>query len=71
MLTWARGSICVFPQDKQDPIWVPERLVRKVQQQPEDAGDDLSASPHEDAAGNIGKEMGNTFCVPQANASSP
>lgn len=32
VLAWARGSVCVFPQDHSDPIWVPERLVRKVQQ---------------------------------------
>ncbi|KAL6081748.1 hypothetical protein STEG23_016830 [Scotinomys teguina] len=28
VLVWARGSVCVFPQDRQDPIWVPERLVQ-------------------------------------------
>lgn len=30
VLTWARGSVCVFPQDVEDPIWVPERLTRTV-----------------------------------------
>ena len=24
-----RGAVCVFPQDKEHPIWVPERLTRK------------------------------------------
>lgn len=28
VLRWARGSVCVFPQDRQTPIWVPERLTR-------------------------------------------
>lgn len=30
VLTWARGSVCVYPQNQQDPVWVPERLVRRV-----------------------------------------
>ena len=29
MLPWARGSVCVFPQNKQDPVWVTERLTRR------------------------------------------
>ena len=35
VLAWAQGAVCVFPQDHLDPIWVPERLVRKVQVQTE------------------------------------
>lgn len=31
VLVWARGSVCVFPQDQQQPIWVPEQLTRLVQ----------------------------------------
>ena len=31
VLTWARGSVCVFPQDQQDLVWVPEHLTRRVQ----------------------------------------
>jgi hypothetical protein len=30
-LVWARGSVCVFPQDHQQPLWVPERLTRAAQ----------------------------------------
>lgn len=30
VLTWARGSVCVFPQDRTEPLWVPERLTRRV-----------------------------------------
>jgi hypothetical protein len=24
VLVWARGSVCVFPQDRHQPLWVPE-----------------------------------------------
>ncbi|KAL6083900.1 hypothetical protein STEG23_020799 [Scotinomys teguina] len=30
VLVWARGAVCVFPQDGEIPIWVPERCVRTV-----------------------------------------
>jgi len=30
VLIWSRGSVCVFPQDRNNPIWVPERLTRRV-----------------------------------------
>ena len=39
VLIWGRGAVCVFPQDAELPIWVPERLVRTVNsptQSPED-----------------------------------
>ena len=29
VLAWVRGSVCVFPQDRQELLWVPERLTRK------------------------------------------
>lgn len=32
----SRGAVCVFPQDQKDPIWVPERLTRKVHRQEEE-----------------------------------
>ena len=39
VLIWSRGSVCVFPQDKEVPIWVPERLVRKASEnEDEDRG---------------------------------
>ena len=28
MLAWSRGDVCVFPQDQENPVWVPERLMR-------------------------------------------
>lgn len=30
VISRSRGAVCIFPQDKEDPIWVPERLTRKV-----------------------------------------
>lgn len=30
VLTWGRGSVCVFPQDEESPRWVPERLTRQI-----------------------------------------
>lgn len=27
---WARGSVCIFPQDGENPIWIPERYVRHI-----------------------------------------
>ncbi|KAG3272490.1 hypothetical protein H1C71_030689, partial [Ictidomys tridecemlineatus] len=30
VLTWAQGSVCVFPQDRTEPLWIPERLTRRV-----------------------------------------
>ena len=35
MLAWVRGSVCVFPQDQQDPVWIPERLTRRCNKQDE------------------------------------
>ena len=53
VLIWGRGAVCMFPQDADHSIWVPERLVQTVDssiQRPEDgtklggpAGADLSA----------------------------
>ena len=30
ILIRSRGAVCVFPQDGENPIWVPERLTRRV-----------------------------------------
>ena len=50
MLVWARGSVCVFPQDHCQLLWVPQRLTRVVQDGqrcPDEAapgGDDAACS---------------------------
>ena len=30
VLIWGQGYVCVFPQDQQQPIWVPEHLVKTI-----------------------------------------
>ncbi|WP_254797612.1 hypothetical protein [Geopseudomonas aromaticivorans] len=35
VLAWARVSVCVFPQDQHDPLWIPERLSRRCNKQDE------------------------------------
>ncbi|XP_028617453.1 igE-binding protein-like [Grammomys surdaster] len=67
VLTWARGSVCVFPQDQQDPVWVPERLVRKIRHGdlPEDP------EPSDGANGDVGDggtKMGDSVGVSKTNA---
>ena len=31
VLVWARGSVCVFPQDHRQQLWVQELLTRAIQ----------------------------------------
>lgn len=33
MITAGRGYACVFPQDAESPIWIPDRLIRPVNRQ--------------------------------------
>ena len=37
ILIRSRGAVCVFPQDEQNPLWIPERLTRTVLEQEKDA----------------------------------
>ena len=30
ILIRSRGAICVFPQEEDNPLWVPERLTRRI-----------------------------------------
>ena len=78
VLAWARGAVCVFPQDHLDPIWVPERLVRKVQVQTEAEKDvtDMSGDPvpvpHPlNGESDGGAAVGDSVSLSQADASSP
>ena len=32
----SRGAVCVFPQDRSDPVWVPSRLTRKLDERTDD-----------------------------------
>jgi len=47
-LVWARGSICVFPQDHRQLLWVPEWLTRAVQN--EWSGDGMDVPGVEDTS---------------------
>ena len=69
VLTWARGSVCVFPQDQTEPLWVPERLVRRCKNKAPDpvAPVDVVDGP---TSTNDGAEMGDPFSVPEADTSS-
>ena len=31
ILIRSRGAVCVFPQNEDNPFWIPERLTRKIQ----------------------------------------
>ena len=31
VLIWGRGHVCVFPQNAEEPLWLPERLVRTTE----------------------------------------
>ena len=69
VLMWARGSVCVFPQDQMEPLWVPERLVRRCKNEapdpvaPVDVVDDPTSTKD-------GAEMRDPFGIPEADTSS-
>ncbi|MGU7598306.1 hypothetical protein [Enterococcus faecalis] len=35
ILIRSRGAICVFPQDEENPLWIPERLTRRAPLDPQ------------------------------------
>ncbi|XP_035297775.1 uncharacterized protein LOC113834740 isoform X2 [Cricetulus griseus] len=59
-------------KDQQDPVWVPERLVRKVQHEecPECQHGDPSAPPLDEPAGGNGAEMGHPLSVSKTDTES-
>ena len=69
VLMWVRGSVCVFPQDQTEPLWVPERLVRRCKNEapdpvaPVDVVDDPTSTKD-------GAEMRDPFGIPEADTSS-
>ena len=74
VLVWARGSVCVFPQNRTDPVWVPERLTRKCNKTSQDEDSPADAAVADPESGNTnpdGSAMGDTVGVPETNASSP
>lgn len=66
VLPWARGSVCGFPQDQQDPVWAPECLVRRIQhgEHLERQHDDSPTPSHDEPAGNGSTKMGYSVGIP-------
>ena len=63
VLAWVRGSVCVFPQDRQEPLWVPERLTRKCKKN-EDSINVGDHQPDLDTSAG-GTTMGDSVGVPE------
>lgn len=51
ILIRSRGAVCVFPQNEENPFWVPERLTRSLQESQAD-----EESNYEPAGENCGGE---------------
>lgn len=66
VLAWVRGAVCVFPTDRQDLLWVPERLTRKCNhhETPDNAVGALSDVDGSDS----GTKMGDPLGISEANA---
>lgn len=60
VLVRSRGAVCVFPQDQENPIWIPARLTRTVKdhEAPASAVEDNALGDTDDS-GNGGDQMGN------------
>ncbi|KAL6050075.1 hypothetical protein STEG23_036818, partial [Scotinomys teguina] len=58
-------------KDRKDPIWVPERLMRKVQPQLPDDEVDITAAAAAatpSPAESHGATLGDSVCIPEADA---
>lgn len=77
ILIRSRGAVCVFPQNEENPFWVPERLTRTVLEQ-KDAADQTykegeQATPpdatddDQDPSCPGGTTLGNHVNVPTSN----
>ena len=73
VLVWSRGAVCVFPQDEENPIWVPERLTRPWRESKvgeDETPDDPLPDPDAPARGIITRKtvMGNSESIPSTSA---
>lgn len=68
VLIRSRGAVCVFPQDNENPVWVPGRLTRNIKT--EDQEDDNSGDPHADP-GSANKSAERTTVGNNVNLPSP
>ena len=60
VLVWSRGAVCVFPQDQENPVWVPERLMRlwrKSKVEEYETPDDPLPDPDAPASGIITRRL--------------
>lgn len=49
ILIRSRGAVCVFPQEEENPFWIPERLTRKIlEKRHEDTSDPVAPDPDAD-----------------------
>ena len=77
ILLRSRGTVCVFPQDQENPFWVPERLTQTVKSDPQhaDSPEDLASVPpailQMDVNGYDGAAMGDTLSLPEVDTSQP
>ena len=52
ILIWGRGHVCVFSQDENQARWLPERLIRCIQQKDNGPGPGDSLADNRAAEGN-------------------
>ena len=52
VLVWERGSVCVFPQDHRQLMWVPELLTRAIQGKQSDEDMDIPVAGNAPASEN-------------------
>ena len=69
ILIRSRGAFCVFPQEEESPIWIPERLTRRVLPE-QNAALHAFDEPvlHDDSSRT---ELGDSVGVSKTNAHSP
>ena len=65
VLIRSRGAVCVFPQDENNPFWVPERLTRKMVVTPDDSPAPDAVEPESQRR----DEMGDSVGIPETNSS--
>jgi hypothetical protein len=73
VLIWSQGAVCVFPQDRENPFRVPERLVRPWREskaEEDETPDDPLPDPDAPARGIIARKtvMGNSESISSASA---
>lgn len=66
LLVWSRRSVCVFPQDHRQPLWVPEWLTRTIQNKQND--EDIPVAGNVPTSENQRATLGNYVCVPETHA---